>query len=242
MPDAMSHHEIELLLGAYALDAVDADEANAVELHLRECPRCEAEVAEFRETAALLAHGGITAPAGVWDGIVARLEDRPPPLASITGRQARRPRRWPTIASAAAAVVLVAASVAWVVGRQSPGPSRPTGLDSAIIAAYADPSSHATRLVSTDGSHYADVVIRGDGTGYLVRHNLPSLGGDRTYQLWANVGSATVSLGVLGGAPHSLAFAAAAKTRIVALAITDEQAGGVVSTRRSPVVAGSVPI
>ncbi len=34
----MAHHEIEELLGAYALDAVDADEARLVEDHLADCP------------------------------------------------------------------------------------------------------------------------------------------------------------------------------------------------------------
>src|SRR5206468_3199328 len=52
---ALGHPDVQELLGAYALDALDADEADAVELHLRDCPRCRAEVADYRETAALAA-------------------------------------------------------------------------------------------------------------------------------------------------------------------------------------------
>ena len=40
------HDEIPELLGAYAHDAVEPDAAALVEDHLRECPRCAAEVAE----------------------------------------------------------------------------------------------------------------------------------------------------------------------------------------------------
>jgi anti-sigma factor RsiW len=234
----LSHREIESLLGAYALDAVDHDEANALELHLRECPKCESEVADFRETAALLAHSGTAAPSGVWDNIVASLEDAPPrPLPFAAPVKARR--NWPSMLSAAAAVVLVAASVSWVVGRQSVNNrTSDDPLNTAIIAAYADPHAHPVRLQSSDGSHYADVVLLEKGVGFLVRNNLPALPADRTYQLWGNVGTATVSLGVLGNSPTKLAFAAG--TKVVALAITDEQAGGVVASQRTPLVTASV--
>ncbi|MGH9073042.1 MAG: anti-sigma factor domain-containing protein, partial [Acidimicrobiales bacterium] len=84
---AFTHAELEALLGAYALDAVDGPEAEAVELHLRECPRCRAEVAEHRETAALLGHVGAPAPEGLWDRIASTLEETPPRMApGLIGR------------------------------------------------------------------------------------------------------------------------------------------------------------
>lgn len=76
----LSHDEVEGLLGAFALDAVDQDEWEAIELHLRGCPRCRAEVAEHREVAALLAHTGAPAPDGVWSRILSELEPAPPAL------------------------------------------------------------------------------------------------------------------------------------------------------------------
>src|SRR5205814_1949498 len=61
----VTHQEIEELLGAYALDAVDTDERDLVDAHLAGCPRCASEVAGYRETAAMLAaHGGGRAPDG----------------------------------------------------------------------------------------------------------------------------------------------------------------------------------
>jgi len=75
-----THEEIQELLGAYALDAVDGEEFEAVEVHLRTCPQCRAEVADHREVASLIGHGGAPAPEGVWDKIVDAIEPAPPPM------------------------------------------------------------------------------------------------------------------------------------------------------------------
>jgi hypothetical protein len=76
----IGHAELQELLGAYALDAVDPDEAAAIERHLPDCPRCRNELADHREVAALLGYAGGSAPGGVWDRIIASLEEPPPAL------------------------------------------------------------------------------------------------------------------------------------------------------------------
>lgn len=76
----MSHDEIQELLGAFALDAVDPEEAIEVEAHLPTCARCRAEVAEHREVAGLLAHTGNDAPQALWDRIAASLDAPQPPM------------------------------------------------------------------------------------------------------------------------------------------------------------------
>src|SRR5580692_982792 len=93
----MEHDEIESLLGAYALDAVDPDEALEIEAHLSTCPRCRAELAAHREVAALLGNSGSEAPHGLWDRIASQLGDEadvPAPGALIASlrRPARRQR------------------------------------------------------------------------------------------------------------------------------------------------------
>src|SRR5262249_19625458 len=56
------------LAGPYALDAIDGDEQAAYEAHLDDCATCVLEVAEFHETAALLAQGvAQPVPAGLLD-------------------------------------------------------------------------------------------------------------------------------------------------------------------------------
>jgi anti-sigma factor RsiW len=52
MIEPLSHSDIEGLLAPFALDAVDADEADAVETHLAGCSHCRLEVAEYRKVAA----------------------------------------------------------------------------------------------------------------------------------------------------------------------------------------------
>jgi anti-sigma factor RsiW len=52
MSEPLSHSEIEGLLAPFALDAVDADEHQAVAGHLLGCPACRAEVGEYRRAAA----------------------------------------------------------------------------------------------------------------------------------------------------------------------------------------------
>jgi anti-sigma factor RsiW len=74
------HESLAELLGAYALDAVDPDEAEAIEAHLETCPRCRAELVGHREVAGLLGFAGHEAPAGVWDRIVASMQEPPPAL------------------------------------------------------------------------------------------------------------------------------------------------------------------
>jgi hypothetical protein len=75
----MNHRDLQELLGAYALDAVDPELAGTIEDHLRHCARCAQEVAEHYEVAGLLANSGGAAPTGLWQSIADRLgETRPP--------------------------------------------------------------------------------------------------------------------------------------------------------------------
>jgi anti-sigma factor RsiW len=73
-PVGPTEPEIEELLGAYALDALEPDERALVEAHLATCPRCAAEVAQHHEVAGLLANDGGDAPGELWDRIAERLE------------------------------------------------------------------------------------------------------------------------------------------------------------------------
>jgi len=57
-PPADSCEHVADLLGVYALDALDPDEAEMVRRHLARCPRCATEVDQHRETVVLLAGGG----------------------------------------------------------------------------------------------------------------------------------------------------------------------------------------
>ena len=62
MERELTHDEAAELLGAYALDAVEVAERDAIEHHLNECPRCRAEVADHRTVASFLGSAGGRAP------------------------------------------------------------------------------------------------------------------------------------------------------------------------------------
>ncbi len=236
----MPHYEIEQLLGAYALDALEADEADAVELHLRDCPRCRAEVVDHREVAAMLAFGGGEAPPGIWERIQASLEEAPPKLE--LARVVPLPQsRWRTAGIrllTAAAVVLSVIALGVALTRTS-SPGGEVAIDRQIAELAADPATKTVHLVEPGGPGRVDVLLAGD-RGFVVKHSLPKLREGRTYQLWGQRGDAKVSLGVLGADPKRMQFAASA-TDYEALAITEEPAGGAPQPTGAAVAAGWVP-
>lgn len=84
MTNSAEHHELQALLGAFALDALEGVERHAVEAHLRGCDACQAELVELRRVMA-----GLGLAAG---------EQPPPPalrdrvLTAATGRRVERRR------------------------------------------------------------------------------------------------------------------------------------------------------
>lgn len=234
----MSHDEVQSLLGAYALDALDPEEVAAVEEHLPECPRCRAEVAVHRDTASILAMAGGEAPAGVWDRIAAELgaDDAAPDahlskLPRAMRLQVRRRVMMPVVAAmataAAAAAAVLGISAAHLDHRVNVLSSalNAGGLQQAAAAAVLSPRHRAVQLLSTNDHKAVEVVILPDGSAYLVRSDLPALGSDRTYQLWGLVNGKAVSLGLLGSNPQVAAFRV--DRGVSRLMVTAEPRGGV---------------
>ncbi|HEX2063305.1 MAG TPA: anti-sigma factor [Acidimicrobiales bacterium] len=248
MAGQLTHAEIQELLGVYALDAVDTDEAEQVGRHLLECPRCADEVASHREVAASMAHVGAAAPEGVWERIADGLEE-PPPELDLRRVQAMAPRRGRTVPlRGVAAIAAVAAALVAVLGihvvRQDDRIDRlasltaERNLQGAVTSALFDSQARTVELRSGDGRVFAKAVVQRDGTGYLVPDQVPPLADGRTYQLWGMVGGTPVSLGVLGPAPGVVAFKAVAD--VSALAVTDEPAGGVAVPNLPPRFVGAL--
>jgi anti-sigma-K factor RskA len=232
MTSRRSHDEIQELLGAFALDAVDADEALHVEDHLRDCARCRAEVAAHRETAAMLVDSFVEPPAALWERVTASLEDAAPPpldLARYTPRAARR--RPPALR-----LVAVAAALAGVLGLGTVTLQQQGRVDNlraeldhqelavAALAAFDEPEARHATLRAADGSAEIRAVVLRDGSGYLLAERLQPLTNGRVYQLWGMVGGDPVPAGVLGADPGVATFRVPRET--AALAISVERAGG----------------
>lgn len=238
----MAHEEIIELLGAYALDAVDADESAAIEDHLRACPRCRAEVAEHRETAAFLAHAGADAPPALWDRISGAIDvpaDITPLAPRLGGRLSRRGGTW---SRGAAVLASAAALIIAVLGVQLRDQDRRidqlaaelAASDGGFAAAAADPDT----IVELTGAREEQLlVVVDDGRAWLQASALPELDDGRTYQLWGASGDELVSIAVLGRNPGVVSFEVEG---YALLAITEEAAPGVVRSANPPLVAGEL--
>jgi anti-sigma-K factor RskA len=255
MDPELSAAEIEELLAAYAIDAVDDDERVLVARYLVTHPDAAAEVQAFRHAAALLAYTGGPVPDGVWDALAPALEERRRQAEAAAGAvpiQSRRPQsepmpgsptrrgayrvRW-LVAAAVAAILAVGAAVVVVVSDTGGGKTAQQQLADAARAARNAPGAREIPLSSADGSKVATAVVLRDGKGYLSS-SLPPLDPSRTYQLWALQGNERISLGVLGHDPKVVAFTLPDNPS--GIAVTNEVAGGVMSTTKTPVAVGLI--
>lgn len=182
------HH----LAAAYALDAVEPDEARRFEAHLRSCDRCAAEVREFRTTAAELAGAASTAPPnGLRDrvlGEVATTRQRPPLLTSPAPTPWRRTSspastpRWRLGLVAAAAAVLAVVLGAGVIVRDVVAQRDEARELAAVLAA---PDARFVPLDGPEGPTVRVVWSASAGAAVVVGADLPDPGPDRVYELWA---------------------------------------------------------
>jgi len=248
----MEHEEAAELLGAYALDAVEGDEVERLEEHLRGCPRCRGELRAHREVAAALGNFGAIAPEGLWQKIAARVaaeEEAPPPpppgflSAPIPLAPRRRARALRAALGAVAAAVLVALGLSLahldheLNTLQQATAAR--GLAPAVAATALGPHQTVTLTAARSGAR-AVVEIAPSGAAYWVSSTLGNLAAGRTYQLWALVGRRLVSISLLGADPHGFAALRVAPSMSM-LMVTSEPAGGSVQPTTPVLLAAPLP-
>lgn len=248
-----THADLEALLGAYALDAVEPDEREAIDHHLPTCAKCRSEVQRHREVAALLAHTGASAPDGLWQRIAASLDAAPPDLELSNVKVLRREpepvapqktqRSWAmrlsaTVLAAAATVIVVLGVEVRDLNRRTDEMERIGALERGFQQALGDPGSELVELTSADGRVSAHAVLAEDGGAYLQAEALPPAAQGRVYQLWGDTGSGAVSLGLLGADPGVVPFQGS--ERYVGFGITEEQEGGAPAPTQEPVVEGTI--
>ena len=247
MDRELTPDDIESLLPAYALDAVDDDERAAIEAYLVSHPQERDTVADLQVAASMLAHAGGPPPDGVWERLESVIASTPPPPRVVpptvlTPRSAPAPdtarpdRRWRWLA-AAAAVVALAFGGLWRGDRGDDGGGAATGTAELAATAMTAPGARHATLTDDSGNALATAVVTADGSGYLTSE-LPPAPAGHTYQLWGVTRTGTISLGVLGREPGTVAFQAALPTQ--SLAITTEVNGGVPVSRNAPDAVGDV--
>ena len=223
----MNCEQAEELLGAYALDALPADEMTAVRAHLSSCAEHAANALDLRAVAITLGDTAepIAPPAALRSSIAAAvaadaaIPTRSAAPASLSARRERK--RWfgapPPVWGAIAAVLALAVAglLAWNIALRNES-SSPTVLgvraleqDTGAVAGYA--------------------VMFDDGTMSVYGDALPRLDVAQQYQLWSlNEDGEVTSLGLMdynanGTAVANVSFDPA---DAVAVAITIEPAGG----------------
>ena len=201
-----------------------------------------------------------------WDRLSARLEiteidegggagasnDSEAPSTVVPIQAARR--RWTSVG--AGLVTAAAALIALVFGLQAHHLKGQVNalqaapqMSAAERAALASPSTRKVTLAATGEasgvSTPAIIVLTAAGTGFVIDDagdGLPPLPDDRTYQLWGVVGKRAISLGLLGPHPGIVPFSVAGSASVTAFAITDEVAGGVVTSTNQPVAVGALRV
>ncbi len=240
-------HDLHLLTGAYAVDALTGDELAEFEAHLERCASCAEEVRGLRETAARLALAtAITPPPWVRDQVLAaanRVRQLPPSGARLVAagppRRARRLRRVlpRPIAVAAMAAAIVALAVLEVGTRHQLQQAQMA--NRAVASVLAAPDARIELSSSSVGGTVTAVVSTHDREAVITAAGMPTPTDARVYQLWVISAAGARSVGLLPGS------SAGATSPVLAddvqpgdqLAITIEPAGGTSQPTTIPIVA-----
>jgi anti-sigma factor RsiW len=190
----MEANAIHDLTAAYALDALDSDEAREYEAHLAHCERCRSELASLSETATSLAYAT--------EGPAPSPELRARILEQARGERANvvplRPRwAWPVAAVAAVAACAAVALGIWASSLSSKLDDRNAQLaaQSQVAAILADPA--ARRVTFEDGR--STLVVTPMGEAVLVMNQLAAAPKGKTYEAWVASGGSPEPAGTFEG-------------------------------------------
>ena len=184
----MDHREAEELLGAYALDALEGDEASRLEEHLASCPEHAAAAAELRQAQSLLAltADDVEPPADLRVRIVQAVKADPGATSVVVPiRRAPRTPRWAPRPAylALAAGLLLALGVGGVVGYQ---------LSQTQQVAYTFPGDPSR----APGAQARLVYFKDHKQAVLTVTGLPQLTAGQVYEAWLIKGGRAVDEGV----------------------------------------------
>ncbi|SFC31484.1 Protein of unknown function [Nocardioides terrae] len=228
--------DIHALSGAYALDALDADERAEFERHLVGCDACRTEVDSLREAAAELGHLiEATPPAGLRERVLADaavVRPLPPAIAAVDRRRRRRPLT--ALIAAAAAVLLVGGGVAWHPWDRSSEPTTVTAADRVLHAPDTQRTGTVTLPHGGSVTVYRSVSL--DKAAVVVK-DLPDLPDGEVYQMWLQDSrGAMAPAGIVGkGVATARMVLDGPASAAVGAGMTVEPAGGSSQPTSAPV-------
>lgn len=212
------HEEIQELLGAFALGAVDDGERTVIESHLETCEPCRSELDAHRRLAdALRRHGPLVSP-------LASVDSGPHASDGDAQTQARSVRRWGVPVAVATMVLMLGGLIVRDeirFQRLESRMERTELLDRAQLAAV-DPAAVVATLRTPRNEPVLTVVSRpAGGESYAIGGVLPPLGDGQTYQLWRTGTDGVTAAVALGRRPEAVVFQL--PTGVTGLILTIEQ-------------------
>ncbi|WP_246855642.1 anti-sigma factor [Nocardioides xinjiangensis] len=219
--------DLHKLTGAYALDALDDLERARFEQHLAGCDDCRAEVAELRETAALLAGSVATpAPASLRDSVLAgisQVRPLPPEVPEQAPGSTHRGRRWmPFLVAAALALVLgvgAALTRPWV-GDDAP---RLTVAEQVLQA----PDAQEVSVDLGEAGRATVVRSRSEDRAVIVTEDMVAAPDGKDYELWLQTpDEEMVPAGLMPDDPDQTVVLDGSAAEAIAVGITVEPDGG----------------
>lgn len=237
----MMHPDLHTLTGAYALDALDADEREAFEAHLPDCGSCREEVDGFLATATMLGAATSEAPPPELKGAVldrvARTRQDPPQVQPTTPRRtgtvvdlSRRPARraWMDrlVMPAAAVMAIIVAGMSIVVGNLNRRLDEVvSATDVAAVAAAADLQTWDTEL--PDGGSARIVYSANRGEGWFLADGMAPVESGKVYELWMIDDQGPAPAGLFTSSEGRVAHAFTGSVdQVAAMAVTVEPASG----------------
>lgn len=202
------------LTAAYALDALDADEARAYEEHLAQCEECRTELASLSDTASSLAWAA-DAPAPP-ERLRGAILDQ---AASERGNVVPLPVRRSPLFRATAAIAAVAACAAVALGVWAA--TRPSGSCASGWRCSALPGGRGLVTVSPSGQ------------GVLIVDRLPDAPAGKTYEAWVIRDGAAKPAGLFRG--NGVVRLRRAVPHGAVVAATVERAGGAQQPTTRPI-------
>jgi anti-sigma-K factor RskA len=210
---------------AYALGALEPSEADAFRRHLRDCPACQKDVAEFEQITGALPDTGVRyeVPKDLRRRVLAEVRATPKAQAPASRKAPAGVRGWrPALAWGGAFAAVAVIAVVLVVALGSGG------------------SSPRTIQASTGNAELQITSGRGD----LIVHRLPQLPAGRIYEMWVQRGSAAPTpTGTLFGVRANGSAAVGVPgslSGISAVLVTEEPAGGTLAPTSAPVIVAHV--
>ena len=241
-------HDLHILTGAYALDAIDGAERDRFEHHLRRCRSCGNEVRGLADTATALAMAvAMTPPSRLKQRVLAAAtvtRQVPPP---VDHRRLRRAARSPWVPRLAAAVAVVSLAVAVALGVIQV--STQDRLDSAraqnqaIAAVLAAPDAQIVTWTGSGSAAASVVVSRAQRKIVFTSAGLPPLTGGKVYELWLIGPPRVRSAGLLppASAGKTAPLLASGLVAGDTVAMTVEPAGGTSQPTTTPILTMTLP-